>query len=513
MPQTPLPSQNGYLALIVMLWRAKWAMIAVFLILSLAGLAFVLQMDKTYTARSSVFVRFDDAYVFNPVVGGAGEGETLALEQIIQAEIGYIRTDALKTRALDRVGLELLYPDLAADYAAASPAERRGVMGDALRRIGSGLGSGAAPNTPIIDVSFTHEDPDIAALFLNALLEEYLVYRREVLLGLPTDDQAERRAELENRLETTNQALEAFLSEVEVGDFESERETLRTQAATIASDLTAADADVVQARARLRSIDEDLSRLPVEIEQYVENDATGRLLELELERQELLTRYKPDAEPVREIEQTIAGVRQFLAGGGGEGAGVRRVGPNPIRQTLEADKLSTEALISSLAERVRTLRAQQTAVRERQLRLQALAPQHQRLARQVSALEDTLNQIVSRQEESLAQRNLASDAADNVRIIERAQPPTEGESLKKIAFAAVLLVAGFFALLAGLIFGFLNPPEPVRRFAPSAPQPDPDPPAQSQPAPAPSEPVREPASPYFGRPDLPILARIRPGTA
>ena len=63
-------------------------------------------------------------------------------------------------------------------------------------------------------------------------------------------------------------------------------------------------------------------------------------------------------------------------------------------------------------------------------------------------------------------RDLTADAADNVRIVETAEAPTQGHSIKKVAFAGVLLVAGFLALVAGLLHAFLTPPPgaaPARR--------------------------------------------------
>jgi len=448
---------DGYRALALILWAERGLIVAVFLIATLSGLILALQLDKTYTARSSLLVRYDDAYVYTPLLGAAGAGESFSLEQIIQSEIGLLRADALKTRVLNGLGLRAVYPELADDYVEAGPAERREIFGAAVRRVRANLGAGAAPNTSIIDVSFTHEDPEVASLFLNALIPEYLEYRRDVLLGAQPLEFDERRAEFEARLESANAELEAFLSDIGVGDFESARQALREREARVSNDLLQAEADLAQWRARLSSIRGDLTALPREIEQYVENDASGRLLELELERQELLTRYTPDSTPVREIEQQIAGVRRFLAQGGGEGAGLRRVGPNPVRQALETDRLSAEAQVSALSQRVSALRSQHDDLRAEQLRLQKLAPEYERLARSVRAVQGTLDQLAERQEQSRATRELAAGAADNVRIVERAEPPTEGQSLKKLAFAAVLAVAGFLALAAGLVRAFFTP--------------------------------------------------------
>ncbi|MBA4801261.1 MAG: hypothetical protein H2040_05310 [Euryhalocaulis sp.] len=460
------PANDGYRVLALMLWRERWLMIATFLIVALAGLILVMQLEKSYTAKASLLVRYDDAYVYQPLLGDGGRGESFNLEQIIQSEIGLLRADQLKTRVLNEIGLREIYPELANEYAEASPSERREIFGAAIRTVRANLGAGAAPNTSIIDVSFTHDDPQVAAEFLNTLIQEYLQYRRDVLLGEIESDADTPRDLYESRLEEANNELEVFLSDSGLGDFEGARQALRDREARVANDLLQAEADLAQWRARLSSINGDLTGVPQEIEQYVENDATGRLLELEMERQDLLTRYKPDATPVREVEQQIEGFRRFLASGGGEGAGMRRVGPNPIRQALESDSLEAEAQVRALAQRVTALNGQLRDIRDEQLRLQNLAPEYERRARRVRAIQTTLDQVAERQEQTRALRDLTADAADNVRIVETAEAPTQGHSIKKVAFAGVLLVAGFLALVAGLLHAFLTPPPgaaPARR--------------------------------------------------
>ena len=99
------------------------------------------------------------------------------------------------------------------------------------------LGAGAAPNTSIIDVSFTHDDPQVAAEFLNTLIQEYLQYRRDVLLGEIESDADTPRDLYESRLEEANNELEVFLSDSGLGDFEGARQALRDREARVANDL------------------------------------------------------------------------------------------------------------------------------------------------------------------------------------------------------------------------------------------------------------------------------------
>ena len=66
-------------------------------------------------------------------------------------------------------------------------AEQRRIIGLAAQSIEQNLRIENAPGTSVVRLGFRHRDPQAAALILNTLLEEYLVYRRSVL---PAPDSA-----------------------------------------------------------------------------------------------------------------------------------------------------------------------------------------------------------------------------------------------------------------------------------------------------------------------------------
>ena len=81
------------------------------------------------------------------------------------------------------------------DYAAALEAGRDLIVAKLAQEIGRSLKIETAPALPVIRLTYENQDPQLSALVLNTLLEEYLVYRRAVLLapnGAALDDQ--RRA-------------------------------------------------------------------------------------------------------------------------------------------------------------------------------------------------------------------------------------------------------------------------------------------------------------------------------
>lgn len=103
--------------------------------------------------------------------------------------------------------------------------------------------------------------------------------------------------------------------------------------------------------------------------------------------------------------------------------------------------------------------------RARQIRIQELAPEFDRVARERAALESTVRSLAEREEAGRTRQAIARDENDNVRIIQRAIAPIEGSSPRRLAFVALVLLAGLSALAAGLLRGVLRKVAPTQSSA------------------------------------------------
>jgi uncharacterized protein involved in exopolysaccharide biosynthesis len=98
---------------------------------------------------------------------------------------------------------------------------------------------------------------------------------------------------------------------------------------------------------------------------------------------------------------------------------------------------------------------------ERRLRLAQLEPQYQALNLDRDALQSNVKDLTAKAEESEAAQGIAAATNDNIRIVERAMPPTSGKSLKAPVLVLALAFAAFSALCAGLLRMFLRPGLPT----------------------------------------------------
>ncbi len=444
---------------VTLLWRERWLMIGIFLIIFVIGASFALTMKKEYTAGSSLFVRLGQEYVYEPRAGDAGRGAVPNVDQVIQSEAEILNSGELKERVIRKIGLGRIFPDLAKAYAKATPDDKRLIMAKARDGMGRKLKIETAPDNSIIRLTYTHESPDVAVKVLNTLLEEYLVYRRNLLIPADGGALAQQQSLFEQKLAQTDAAYQNFLISNDIGDFAAQKTSLTTLQGQIEAQRYAAESQLRDRRARLASTEQLLTQTSAEIGLFrdLSSVAADKLAQLKLQREDLLSRYKADSQPLRDLEVQIAQLEAGIAAGRTNGDGARRLGINPVYQTLQTDRNQLASEVAALQQQLQSFTEQVEQVNQRLLRLAALEPQYQELTRDRDVLQTNVRDFVVKAQQDEAQRQMAGTASDNIRIVQRASAPSTGASLKKPVLILAFLFAGFTALCAGLVRMFLRP--------------------------------------------------------
>ncbi len=446
-----------------LLWRERGLMIAVFLAIFLIGLAFALTLKPTYTAQTSMLVRLGQEYVYEPRMGDAGRGAMPQNDQVIQSEVEILGSEMLRQRVLAKVGYGKIFPKMAGKWNDASPSERQALTAKGVAALGSGLKIETSPANPVIRVTFGHETPDTAALVLNTLTQEYLIYRKQVLLdGAAPVTLAQRRV-FEDRLAQADGALQGFLADNNIGDFEAQRLSLNALQTSVTDESYRVQARLQEVAGRLGELGRQASRLPAEVGLYRDNNAAAsdKLLQLRLEREDLLGRYRPGAQPIADVDLKIAQLQKMIADGRGQSPGASRTGINPIYQAVQTEQIQLNAEAASLRGRQAALAAQMAQLTSERLKLSALEPRYQDLLRERDVLSTNVRDLTVKVESDAAAKAIAQGSNDTIRVVERATAPTKGASLRKPVVVLAFLFAGFTALCLGLLRVFLRPGVPT----------------------------------------------------
>ena len=447
----------------LLMWRERWLMLAVFLVIAIAGVGAALTLKTVYPAHSSVLVNLGPEYVYTPPAGDAARGAIPDSDHILDSEAEILGSDAVRMRVVRRLGVDKLAPRQARAYAAASLEQRDLIVA----KLGAGMGRGlkieTAPADPVIRLTYEDHDPARAALVLNTLLEEYLVYRREVLTPPTAAALEDQRRAFEQRLADADAAYQAFLTTNQIGDFEAEKASLSQLAGQIEQQQYATDATLKEKAGRMAAIEQELATMPSEVGLFHDTDQTApaELATLKVQREGLLARYKPDAQPVKDLDAQISRLESAIAAGRTSQRGAERTGLNPVYQTFQTEKLQLAAEVAALKDTAATLADQMNQLTERRLRLAQIEPQYDALNRDRDVLSTDVKDFTAKAQESEASQAISAATNDDIRIVERAQVPSAGKSLRKPVMALALAAALFSAVCAGLLRIFLRPGLPT----------------------------------------------------
>ncbi|RZJ19483.1 MAG: chain-length determining protein [Brevundimonas sp.] len=434
----------GVLDVVGLLFRELGVMVLIFLLIFAIGAAAVLTLKKTYTAGASIFAGVGQEYVYQPRIGTAERGAVPQQGEVVQSEAAILNSREVKRRTLEALGPAAILGQ--------APKSGDGQQA-AMKALTGGMEVSIAPTSPVIGVSYETDDADRAARVLNTVVQQYLLYRREVFQDRTTPAIRAQREAFQGDLDEADSAYEAFLTTNDIGDFAAAKATLAAVYQTTYAERLSVQAQLNQADRRLQTLVAQQVGTPAEIalQQDLNIAAQDQILQLRTEREQLLSRYQPDAQPVKDIEARIAQLTTYVGTGSAVGAKEVRTGPNPVWVELETTRITTQAERDSLMARLAVLDRQVVDIRARQARLTQLESENANLAGNREVLTASIREFQQRESQSRADNALVAAGADKVTVIERATPPIRGKSLKAPLLIAVFLFAGFTALCVGLI--------------------------------------------------------------
>ncbi|ATQ43299.1 GumC family protein [Caulobacter mirabilis] len=413
-------------------------LIPVILALMLAAIA-----KPIYTAQSRLLILPGDDYVFRGGVAGNGPSQVFDRAQIVNAEIEILKSRDLQERAIRAVGMQRVYP--------AFPDTQRG-MDQALERLSKDLRIENVPASNVIELHLRHRDARISADLLNRLVELYIRDRRDVFERSDVKAAREQQADLQMRLSGVEDRIAAFSNEHQLGDYNQELIAVQTQQTALAGQIHSLDQQLSAAGGRAGRLAGEIRSAPREItlnidsarSQQVESLTTA-LMALKEQRRVAAARYRDGYPLVAELDRQIAGLEGAIEAAPPQQTALVRRGANPVYQELDTQLATTRGEAAAL-EAARAKAAQSLGANgERLAQLIRIGPQYRELLRDRALLEGAYQDIARRSEDVRLEGALAGAQA-NVRIIQRAEPPTKGRAGRLILLAAGVVLGGLAAL-------------------------------------------------------------------
>ena len=463
-PRSVQRPQLGMDDIFVLLLRELGLMATVFACIFGAGLLVALNMPTTYAANATLTMQLGQDYVYNPTTNDAARGATATIDQVVQSESAILNSDELKRLVIARAGYKVVLPDSPSLWSPRTDDQKAEADEAALKVMKAGLSVSTAPANSVVQLTFKHENAQSAATILNDLIDAYVQYRRDRVYADDRGPALQKQLQtFEDQLTGTNQDIQQFLSDNGVGDFDAARATWSKLYDTAMTNLNDTRSQIATDQAKLREVNSNLATLSPEISTERDLDLTvpSKILALKAQRQDLLSRYQPTAQPVKDLDAQIASLQTMMASGQAIGEASHKLGTNPVYQTVLSQKLDLEADLSSLQGREAALSQQTDQATAKLQSMTGLEAQFNGLSAERDALQGNIKTLTQKLQETEASRDMAKTSDDTVRVVERPSLPDRPKSLKRVVLILSFLFAGFTALCAGLLRvytrkGFVN---------------------------------------------------------
>ena len=321
-------------------------------------------LPPTYEAKSSLLLKFGREYIYRSEVGERGSDTRplipLNQEEVINSEIQILTSRDLIEKVIASIKVENIYPDLAED-----PPKTVTPLEAAILIFEKKLSVEGIKKSNVIQISFQHKDPHIAAKAVN-LLVEFLKEKHLQVYSDPKSSFLEQQLlAYEQRLKESQNKLEDFKQKYQVFSLEEQRTLLLKQRTDLDTIFKAAQNQVKELQNKLSSLKNQMRTVSKDVPLYTEterykivDDAKAQLLSLQLKEQELLQKYNENTALVINVRKEIKIVQDFIKKQEEDLRGKVRTGQNIVYQDIEREMFKTQSELSSQEARRATLQGQ-----------------------------------------------------------------------------------------------------------------------------------------------------------
>lgn len=406
-----------------------------------AGILSAFLMPPLYEAKSSILVKFGREYLNRPEVGDSQAILSLDQQELINSEIEILKNRDGIERVVSTLTVGELYPDLAKN-----PGSKIPPLDAAILRFEKKLSAEGVRKSNVIEVSFRHGNPALASRAVNLLVEYFKEKHLQVFSNPQSSFLKKQLEDYEKNLKSSASTLENYNVRNRIFSLDEQRNLLLRQR-------TELDTSLKNTQNRIRELQEKVTSLkrkkksmaekppmytPTERDRIVV-ETKSRLLNLKIEEQELLRKYREENPMVQNIRKDIRMVTDFLAEQEKD-IGSRVETGNRVFQELELEMFKSEADLNSqvakegiLSQQLKKLDGEILSLSLTEREQQELRREHSKNERYYQAYVDKLEQ--ARISDELNLRKLA-----NISVIQEATVPKKPVRPRKL----VNILLGFF---------------------------------------------------------------------
>ncbi len=434
LPWEQMPREPHLLDYLIILRKHQWLILTFLLTVVTVVTVASFKMKPVYRATALVEVDKEPQNVL-PFQSEDAYSEYVDTEDYIQTQMKILQSETL---ALDTIrSLDLVsYPEFGGNSGSQlqpmAPGERRpAILGAFLGR----LGVTRVPNSRLIQVSFSAEDPQLAARVVNAHLQNFIEENFKSKYDATTQASGWLSSELEElrlQVEKSEDARIAYQRENQIWQIDEKQDITTQKLADLSKAVTDAQTQLAQQEANYRMAQAgDVDALAAMRGNSVVQDLLRRKSELDERYAEAVNQYGPNYPKVqlivdqqKDIEQQLAKARQAVIDG--------------IRQDYETARQRVELL----QDEVNAQKAEANEMAEKLVQYNIL--QHDA---------DANKQLYDSLQEKLKEASISAGLrSSNLRIVDPALVPTTPSAPEKTRNILLSILVGLVGGIGLAVF-------------------------------------------------------------
>lgn len=429
------------LKFLTIFFKYKWMIVAICLTISVVGVVMAKRMPTVYEAKASILVKLGHESMYRPETKEGRTERVMGVEEALNNEMKILTNQDLIKNVIATIGVGNLYPDMVKD---GSPANNTKLEIAAMIFTGD-LSAVPIHKSNIIEVSFKHKEPAIAAQALNTLVEQFKDKHIDVYSDPKSPFLEEQTSTFSEKMKQVENQLQSFKQRNQVYSLDEQRSALLQQR-------TALDIVLKTTQTQIREVEQKIAFVKSSrwnTEAILETRA--RLRTAQQKERELMERYTENSRIVQNIRREIQALEESVAGPLED---ARRIELSKLEGELGALKAKADGLLRQVGQISGDVRA-----------LDAREKEYLELKRNLGTQEANYKNYLGKYEESRIVDDMNRRKLSNVSVIQTATVPITPAKNKKRQYAMLSVILGL-----GAAFGlaYLREHVPQRLTTPLA---------------------------------------------
>lgn len=453
----PLPTPRD---IISPLFRQRWAMLAIF-VLVVTAVAISGVWIPRYDAQMKILAlhRRSDSMVSSSANAPSQFSNDQVSEEDLNSEVELLNSDDLLRKVVLATGLD-------GKSGLSTSADNAVSVENAVRKLSADLKIAPLRKSNVISVRYSARDPKKAVEVLKVLSAAYMEKHSELHRSSGEfkffDQQADQ---YKQTLTHAQERLTDFTKETGVVSAALERDSALQQAATFDATARQAQTAMLETEQRVHALQAELQTIKPRVTTVVRNSDNPQLLEqlkstllnLQIKRTELLTKYEPTYRLVQEVDQQIAETKNAISSEVSKPIRDESSDQNPNYQWVQAELTKAQADLSGLEARAAAASVIAAKYHTQAQGLDQSMVTQQNLLQDSKTQEDNYLLYEHKREEARISNALDQGGILNVALAEPPVVPALPKRSPLNVALLTLLLAGTFSLSTAFVLDFMDP--------------------------------------------------------